>query len=63
MSVQDMNMDTGGAGPLQLPPGEQVVTEHMVLPESVLQVLQDHTAFLHQQGKALEPPTMSIPHL
>lgn len=45
--VQDM--DTG-AGSMQLPPGEQVVTQHVVLPPRVQQLLQEHTAFLHQQG-------------
>lgn len=43
------DMDTG-AGPMQLPPGEQVVTQHVVLPPRVQQLLQEHTAFLHQQG-------------
>ena len=47
MCVQEM--DTG-AGPVQLPPGEQVVTQHVVLPLRVQQLLQEHTVFLHQQG-------------
>ena len=42
-------MDTG-AGAVQLPAGQQVVTQHVVLPPRVQQLLQEHTAFLHQQG-------------
>ncbi len=51
--VQDMDIGAGEAGPVQLPPGEQVVTRHVVLPQNVLQMLQEHTAFLHQQGDVL----------
>ncbi|KAL0051806.1 hypothetical protein WJX82_002492 [Trebouxia sp. C0006] len=50
-SFQDMDMGAGDAGPVQLPPGEQVMTQHVVLPPNVLQMLQEHTAFLHQQGQ------------
>ena len=53
--VQDMDTGPGEAGAIQLPPGEQVVTRHVVLPQNVLQMLQEHTAFLHQQGEVLTP--------
>ena len=53
--VQDMDTGPGEAGAIQLPPGEQVVTRHVVLPQNVLQMLQEHTAFLHQQGESLAP--------
>lgn len=33
-----------------LPPGEQVVTQHVLLPSEVQQLLREHSAFLHQQG-------------
>lgn len=51
LPVQDMDTGAGDAGPVQLPPGKQVMTQHVVLPPNVLQMLQEHTAFLHQQGK------------
>ena len=54
-------MDTG-AGPVQLPPGEQVVTQHVVLPPRVQQLLQEHTAFLHQQGDTPAMFTCNHPH-
>jgi len=57
LPVQDMDTGAGDAGPVQLPPGEQVTTQHVVLPPNVLQMLQEHTAFLHQQGK---PPCQSL---
>ncbi|KAL0020642.1 hypothetical protein WJX79_010395 [Trebouxia sp. C0005] len=50
-SLQDIDTVPGDAGPVQLPPGEQVMTQHVVLPRNVLQMLQEHTAFLHQQGQ------------
>ncbi len=51
LPVQDVDTGPGDAGPVQLPPGEQVMTQHVVLPPNVLQMLQEHTAFLHHQGK------------
>lgn len=55
-------MDTGAgeAGPVQLPSGEQVVTQHVALPPRVLQLLKEHTAFLHHQG---DPPPSPAPAL
>ena len=41
---------------LGLPPGEQAVTQHMVVPPGALQVLKDHSAFLHKQGKPTAAP-------
>lgn len=49
--VQDMDTGAGEAGPVQLPPGEQVVTQHVVLAPRVQQLLQEHSAFLHHQGE------------
>lgn len=49
--VQDMDTGAGEAGPVQLPSGEQVVTQHVALPPRVLQLLKEHTAFLHGQGQ------------
>ena len=45
-------MDTGAgeAQPSQLSPVEQVVTQDIVLQPRVLQLLEEHTSFLHQQG-------------
>ena len=51
LPVQDIDAGPGDAGPVQMPPGEQVMTQHVVLPPNVMQMLQEHTAFLHQQGK------------
>ena len=49
--VQDMDVGAGEAGPVQPPSGEQVVTQRVALPPRVLQLLKEHTAFLHHQGQ------------
>ena len=60
LPVQDIDPGPGDAGPVQLPPGEQVMTQHVVLHPSVLQMLQEHTAFLHQQGKPACHSSISV---
>ena len=50
----------GGEGLEQsLPPGEQAVTRHVNVSPEALQVLRDHSAFLHQQGKHLSSVSSS----
>ena len=49
--LQDMDIGVAEAGPVQLPPAEQVVTQHIVLSQAVHDTLQEHAVFLRQQGR------------
>ena len=51
------------ASDVGLPHGQQVVTQHVLVPSEVQQVLRDHSAFLHEQGTiGNEPPAVNLAH-